>query len=45
MQERKRLEEAIANDAFIRSMTSDLETLLRAVAARASPSPPRSSAR
>jgi peptide chain release factor 2 len=28
MQERKRLEEAIANDASIRSMTSDVETLL-----------------
>jgi peptide chain release factor 2 len=27
MQDRKRLEEAIASDAFIRSMTSDLETL------------------
>jgi peptide chain release factor 2 len=27
MQERKRLEEAISSDAFIRSMTSDLETL------------------
>jgi peptide chain release factor 2 len=29
MQERKRLEEAITNDAFIRSMTSDVETLLQ----------------
>ncbi|RPI19881.1 MAG: peptide chain release factor 2 [Acidobacteriales bacterium] len=27
MQDRKRLEEAITNDAYIRSMTSDLETL------------------
>jgi peptide chain release factor 2 len=27
MQDRKRLEEAVASDAFIRSMTSDLETL------------------
>ena len=27
MQDRKRLEEAVSNDAFIRSMTSDLETL------------------
>jgi peptide chain release factor 2 len=27
MQERKRLQEAITNEAFIRSMSSDLETL------------------
>ena len=27
MQDRKRLQEAVTNDAFIRSMTSDLETL------------------